>query len=269
MPPKDRMNDTPSVAEQFGGDAARRLEAMYLTPDIVAQRAAVLDRLRLQLGERVLDIGSGPGLLAASMAEQVGARGEIRGVDVSDTMVGLATARCSAFGWAGFQVADATSLPFADGSFDVVACTQVLEYVPAVEAAIAEIRRVLRPGGRALIMDTDWQSCLWASSDDARMRRMLEAWDTHCAQPRLPRLLCGLLGRGGLEVRRVSTLPLINLAWSADTYSHGIAHAIAAFVGKSGLVPALMAEQWLEDFRVLAGTRNRYFFSLDRFMFET
>ena len=263
------MNDTPSVAEQFGGDAARRVEAMYLTPDIVAQRAAVLDRLRLQPGERVLDIGSGPGLLAASMAEQVGARGEVQGIDVSDTMVGLAAGRCTAFGWAGFQVADATDLPFADDSFDVVACTQVLEYVLAVEAAIAEIRRVLRPGGRALIMDTDWESCVWASSDDARMRRMLDAWDAHCAHPRLPRRLSGLLARGGLEVRRVGTLPLINLAWSADTYSHGIAHAIAAFGRRSGLVPALEADQWLGDFGALNQNGNRYFFCLDRLIFET
>ncbi len=263
------MNDTPSVAEQFGGYAARRLEAMYLNPDIVAQRAAVLDRLRLQPGERVLDIGSGPGLLAASMAEQVGAQGEVQGVDVSETMVGLATGRCAAFGWAGFQLADATCLPFADHSFDVVACTQVLEYVPDVEAAIAEIRRVLRPGGRALIMDTDWESCVWASSDDARMRRVLDAWDAHCAHPRLPRRLPGLLARGGLGVCRVGTLPLINLVWSADTYSHGIAHAIAAFTRRSSLIPASEIEQWLGDFGVASENGNRYFFSLDRFIFET
>lgn len=263
------MNNPPSVAEQFGGAAARRLEAMYLTPDIVAQRAAVLERLRLQPGERVLDIGSGPGLLAASVAKQVGEQGEVRGVDVSDTMVGLAAARCAAFGWARFEVADATRLPFTDGSFDVVACTQVLEYVPDVEGAIAEIRRVLRPGGRVLIMDTDWESCVWASSDDARMRRMLDAWDAHCAHPGLPRCLSGLLARGGLAVRRVGTLPLINLAWSADTYSHGMAHAIAAFVRRSALVPPPMADDWLGDFAVLGEAPNRYFFSLDRFIFET
>lgn len=260
---------TPSVAEQFSGDAARRLEAMYLTPDIVAQRAGVLDRLRLQPGERVLDIGSGPGLLAASMAEQVGAGGEIRGVDVSDSMVALATSRCAAFDRTGFDVADATRLPFADAAFDVVVCTQVLEFVPDVAKAIAEIRRVLRPGGRSLVMDTDWESCVWASTDDARMRRVLEAWDAHCAHPRLPRQLCGLLARAGLPIRRVGSLPLINVVWDTDTYSHGIAHSIATFVRKSGLVPGPEVDAWLGDFAALGQVPNRTFFSLDRFIFET
>jgi len=262
-------NPTSSVAEQFSGDAARRLEAMYLTPDIVAQRAGVLDRLRLVPGERVLDIGSGPGLLAASMAEQVGAAGEVRGVDVSDTMVALAKSRCATFAWTGFDVADAKGLPFADGSFDVVVCTQVLEFVPDVTTAIAEIRRVLRPGGRSLVMDTDWESCVWASSDDARMRRMLDAWDAHCAHPRLPRQLCGLLDRAGLPIRRVGSLPLINLAWDPATYSHGIAHSIATFVRKSGLVAGPEVDAWLGEFGVLGQVPNRYFFSLDRFIFET
>ena len=263
------MSDSLSVAEQFGGASARRVEAIYLTPDIVAQRAAVLERLRLMPGERVLDIGSGPGLLVASMAQQVGVAGEVQGVDVSETMVGLARTRCLAFGQVGFGVADATALPFGDARFDVVVCTQVLEYVPEVERALAEIRRVLRPGGRTLIMDTDWESCVWASSDDARMRQVLEAWDAHCAHPRLPRRLRGMIERAGLGSCRVGAVALINLAWNVETYSHGMAHAIAAFAGRIGLVPPAVAGEWLGDLAAAGEIPDRYFFSLDRFIFET
>jgi arsenite methyltransferase len=55
----------------FDDDASRKLEAAYLTPDVVAQRRETLRALALQPGERVLDIGSGPGLLVAEMADVV------------------------------------------------------------------------------------------------------------------------------------------------------------------------------------------------------
>jgi arsenite methyltransferase len=73
----------------FGGAAARKLEAAYLTPDVVEQRRATLQALALRPGERVLDVGSGPGLLAAEMAEVVGLAGHIIGIDVSDAMLAL------------------------------------------------------------------------------------------------------------------------------------------------------------------------------------
>ena len=78
---------------EFNEDAARRVEAAYTTPDIVAQRASVLSMLALEPGEHVLDMGVGPGFLAAEMAAEVGAAGRVCGIDVSDTMLAIAAAR--------------------------------------------------------------------------------------------------------------------------------------------------------------------------------
>jgi cyclopropane fatty-acyl-phospholipid synthase-like methyltransferase len=61
------------AALRFEGDRARALEAIYLTPDVVAQREAVLAALDPLPGERVLDLGCGPGLLAVAIAKRVGA----------------------------------------------------------------------------------------------------------------------------------------------------------------------------------------------------
>lgn len=256
-----------AVAQQFGSDAqARRLEALYLTPDIVRQREVTLARLAARRGERILDVGCGPGLLVERIAANVGAQGEVRGVDLSENMVALARGRCAGSPWVGFEPADATALPFEDDRFDAVACTQVLEYVPDVGRALEELKRVLRPGGRALLIDTDWESCVWASGDDERMRQMLAAWNRHCAHPHLPRALGPMLASKGFRIDSIETVAIVNALFDADTYSGGMMPVIAEFVVRHGGVEESYARAWLDDLLALRN-RGESFFSLDRYLF--
>jgi ubiquinone/menaquinone biosynthesis C-methylase UbiE len=116
--------------------------------------ASVFDAL--QPGERVLDTGSGPGLVA-EMAEVVGQSGRVTGLEVSDSMLALGRRRCADPSFrerVAFVKADAAALPFPDGTFDLAVSTQVYEYVADLKAAFAELHRVLRPGGRALVNAT-------------------------------------------------------------------------------------------------------------------
>jgi SAM-dependent methyltransferase len=185
-----------SPAMPFDEATSRRVEAAYSTPDVAGQRRTVLAALGLKPGEDVLDIGSGPGFLACEMSSEVAPGGSVTGVDPSGSMLSIARARSRPAGSAPaeFRPGEATALPCAAGSFDVVTSTQVYEYVDDVPAALAEAWRVLRPGGRLLVLDTDWDSIVWRSGDDDRMRRVLRAWDGHLADPHLPRRLTGLLG---------------------------------------------------------------------------
>ncbi len=140
---------------RFDEEAARRTEAIYSTPDVVDQRRWTREALALRPAERILDIGSGPGFLTAEMMSEVGPSGQISGIDVSEHMLAMARERCSKRGAAAtvdFQLADATKLPFPDGSFDAVVSTQVYEYFADVDAALGEARRVLRAGGRLLVV---------------------------------------------------------------------------------------------------------------------
>src|SRR5436305_9148174 len=116
---------------QFDEEASRRSEATYMTPDVVEQRRAVRVALALGQGEKVLDIGSGPGLLARELAAEVGALGSVDGIDPSESMLALARRRRPAAGAAEVRcvVGDACALPFADGSFDAAVATLVYEYV--------------------------------------------------------------------------------------------------------------------------------------------
>ena len=246
---------------EFDDETARQVELVYMTPDVVEQRLITRDALGLQPGERVLDVGSGPGFLAAEMAEAVGPGGGVHGVDPSESMLALSARRDTA---AQFQAGGALDLPFEDASFDAAVSTQVLEYVEDVPPALAEARRVLRPGGRLLVLDTDWASIVWHSSDDERMERVLDAWTEHLADPYLPRRLGRLLQDAGFEPPSCAVVPLLNRGYDPDTYSAGLLPIVAAFVSGRRGVSEEEAAAWADD---LAGLSDDYFFSLNRYQF--
>jgi arsenite methyltransferase len=237
---------------QFDEKQAKQVESTYMTPDVVEQRRATRALLALQPGETVLDIGSGPGFLADEMAAEVGSEGAVHGVDPSEAMLAIARRRESAVEYA---IGDAVSLPYADESFDAIVSTQVYEYVPDMPAALAEARRVLRPGGRLLILDTDWDAVVWHSTDRDRMLRVLEKWNDHLADPYLPRRLPALLRDAGFELASTTIIPILNQGSRTDTLSHGVMPLIAEFVGD---------QAWKDD---LLAMGEDYFFSLNRYVF--
>jgi arsenite methyltransferase len=251
----------------FDDEASRRVEATYTTPDVAEQRRAVRTALALKPGERVLDIGSGPGLLACEMAEDVGGTGSVNGVDPSESMLAIARRRATALNAAdrvSFMNGDAVSLPYPDEEFDAAVTTQVYEYLDDVPAALAEASRVLRPSGRLLVLDTDWDSIVWHSTDPERMRRVLAAWDEHLVDPYLPRTLTRLLHEAGFVVTRRAVVPLLNAGYDENMFSAGLIGFITAFVpGRHGLTEA-DAQAWADD---LVELKDDYFFSLNRYVF--
>ena len=250
----------------FDERTSRQVEAVYTTPDVVEQRRLVIEALDLRAGEHVLDIGSGPGFLACEIAAVVGERGSVHGVDPSESMLAIAAHRERAPGSAPveFRPGDAVKLPYPDASFDAAVSTQVYEYVADMPAALAEARRVLRPGGRLLVLDTDWDSVVWHSSDRERMRRVLAAWDEHLADPHLPARLTGLLRDAGFTVRLRTTIPLFNAGFDSDTYSAGLMAVVSTFVpGRNGITEE-EARAWADE---LATQGDDYFFSINRYVF--
>jgi arsenite methyltransferase len=254
------------MTHTFNSDESRRLEAVYLTPDVVAQRAATLAALSLTPGQRVVDVGCGPGLLTTEIADTVGPTGHVTGLDVSQHMLTVARQRCEPIADRITLVhGDATALPLPTASFDAAVSTQTLEYVPDVQAALEELHRVVRPGGRVVILDTDWGSIVWHAANPDRMRTILTAWTQRFADPHLPRTLAPRLRAAGFEVTGPDVLVIVNTEYDDDTYSVSNAEIMASFA-KSHAVPVELVEEWAADLQQL-GRRGEYFFSLNRYLF--
>lgn len=135
---------------QLEGSAAE-IYGEHLVPAIFGPWApVVVEAADLMPGERVLDVACGTGAVARAAAGAVGPTGAVTGVDLNPGMVALARAAGSLPGSCAleYQEADVVDLPFGEGSFDVVTCQLGLQYFPDRPAALAEVRRVLRDGGR-------------------------------------------------------------------------------------------------------------------------
>ena len=125
----------------------------YLVPPMFAPWAdRLLETGKVQEGDRVLDVACGTGIVARHAVSRVRERGSVVGVDINAEM--LAVAEETAAGLqppVEWRQGDATNLPFADETFDVVCCQQAIQFFDNPVTAIREIRRVLVPGGRVAV----------------------------------------------------------------------------------------------------------------------
>ena len=132
----------------------------------VAATDALFDRLAPRPGDRVLELAAGPGSLGAAWSRLVGPTGRVLLSDIAPGMVEVAARRNASLGNVDVAVLDASAIARADDEFDIVACRMGLMFTPDPPAALAEIRRVLAPGGRlgaltwAGIEHNPWMTCV-------------------------------------------------------------------------------------------------------------
>jgi len=136
----DEMGLTPQAAQGY---------EEFFVPAIFAQWPPLMLReIDLQAGEDLLDVGCGTGVLCREALKAVGADGSVTGIDLSESMLGVAAVASPG---ARLHQGDATEIPCADESFDVVTSAFMLMFVPDQMKALAEMWRVLRPGGRLIV----------------------------------------------------------------------------------------------------------------------
>lgn len=251
---------------RYDSKAARDIERSYLTPEIIRQRMQTLEALALRSGESVLDAGCGTGLLVEQMAIAVGDRGQITGVDISLDMLDMADQRCQDLDNVRLQQGSVEALDFEAERFDAVSCTQTLLYVKSVETAIDEMRRVLKPGGRIAILETDWRGLVFNNQDETLTRRIFDAWDKAVESPKLPVKLGPMLRSRNFNAIKIEAIPIINSSSTENNFSSSMLKWFAKNAVKQGAISKQESEQWLQQIQQLA-QQDAYFFCVNRFLF--
>ena len=221
-PDVDQAADTAAMISFL--DTARTL------PGLRIAKAEVVAALRLRAGQRVLDVGSGTGEDALEMARRVAPGGSVVGVEPSDAMRAEAIRRAVVCGLpVVFQAGDAAALPLDDHSVDAARADTVLQHLSDPAAAVGELVRVTRPGGRVAILDFDQGTFMVDHRDRATTAALYAHLIDHAAQGWMGRQLPRLLVDHG--VRDVTVRPqvvLSDLAFLHLLLDHPSAELVAA-----------------------------------------
>lgn len=250
----------------FDEHLAGQLQSIYRARDMVRRRQLARDALGAGPGERIADVGCGPGFYVTELSEQAGPGGQVVGIDASPAMLALAAGRCAGRRNAGLVAADVSALPVRESAFDAALCVQVLEYVPDVAAVLAGLYRALRPGGRLVVWDIDWATVSWHSGDPARMERVLRAWDGHLAHPSLPRTLAPHLRSAGFGQVSVTGHTFAATQAGSGTFAGSVIPLIEQFVAGRDQLSPQDASAWSAEQRQLSAS-GEFFFGCIQFCF--
>lgn len=203
----DQFSGAATMDEARARDLAARLEKRGEARDEVATRAAYLDLLGVEPGQRVLEVGCGTGVVLRDVARRVAPDGRAVGLDPSQHLLHVARELAQQAGLGRLielRTGDARALPFADATFDVALAVTTLSHVPEGERAVPELARVVRPGGRVGVLDRDDDTFFVSHPDRVLTRRVIAAGaDNALVDAWLGRRVPWLLAQAGLEDVRV------------------------------------------------------------------
>ncbi len=231
----------------------QRLEERGETPSQSRLRRRFLRFAGVRSGARVLEVGSGSGIVARDLARTVGPRGEVVGVDPSRTFVVAARRLARRHGLGRriqFRQASGDRLPFRTARFDVTLAMTVLLHVRAPEAIVAEMVRVTASGGLVGLQDQDFGTLALAHPDRRLTARILDGVvERIYPEPLSGRRLPALLSAAGL--RRVRLLADVYQDTTLEPYTQTFLEHRAENAVKLGIVDAATARKWLDGLTAL------------------
>lgn len=223
------------------------LERVAARPDI-REMHELADRLLMaRPGERILEAGCGLGATARDLARATAPDGEVIAVDVSEAMIAAARERHDEGLAVTYDVGDVTALDLPDASVDAVRIERVLQHLVEVDQAIAEIFRVLRPGGRVVVLDPDWGSVAVDMEDPALAETVRAHFLGRAVRPRVGIELRRRLRRAGFA--SVEVLPHVFSYTSLADVAEVLPMFNEALPPEARLVPDGSREEWFAALR--------------------
>ncbi|MFQ6394742.1 methyltransferase domain-containing protein [Nocardia sp. KC 131] len=214
-------------------------------PGIRRLRNWAHEALALQQGEHALDIGSGSGSEVIDFADAVGPTGTAIGVEPDPQLLAAAERRANQAGSpAKFHSGDAYGLPFGADSFDAVLCERVFQHLTAPIRAANEIARVLRPGGRVVVVDSDWGTAIVHPGDRQVVRAVVDTLVSATTNPLSGRRLPGLLTKAGLVVDDVGSHALVQ---DRSVGAGSLVNRISAMAVARGVISEAQRDQLVAD----------------------
>ncbi|MFI1360157.1 methyltransferase domain-containing protein [Streptomyces sp. NPDC020898] len=196
-------------------------------------------------GERVIDVGSGTGSQTLALAAAVAPSGEALGVEANPALREVAEQRAAAAGSpARFLDGDALALPVPDATVDVVWCERVLQHLSEPDKAVGEIARVLRPGGRVALLDSDWGTALLHPGDPEAVAALTAGVLSVAANPYSGRRLAGQLTGAGLVIDDQGSQALIQ---DNTTVAWPLVHMLGDSTVRRGLMTEAQRDRLYAD----------------------
>ena len=239
---------------EFTEQVLLELESQRRSAAAVAKRDRLVDLLQPMPGERVLDIGCGGGAFCRHVAPLIAPGGSVVGIDNAPAAVDIAR-RLSALedhSLLTFTRADGHDLPFADASFDAAVCVSVLGFCQNPEQVLTEARRVLCPGGRFLVVNSDEDTRVYNGHDRELGRRIARAIADRGLDPWLGRRLAPMLTAAGFQLAQEMALVDLEREYAAGTSGYALAHFVRDYLLQTASIPAEDYERWLADLAACA-----------------
>ncbi|MGW1715330.1 methyltransferase domain-containing protein [Streptomyces sp. NPDC002156] len=221
------------------------LDAQDAADGVRRLRAWAQNALAPRPGEHAIDIGSGTGTQTLALAAAVTPSGDALGIEANPVMREVAERRATAAGSpVRFLDGDALALPVPDATVDVVWCERVLQHLSEPDKAVGEIARVLRPGGRVALIDSDWGTALLHPGDPDTVAALTAGVLAMAANPYSGRRLLSQLTDAGLVVDDQGSQALIQ---DSGTVTWPLVRMMAESTVRSGLMTEAQRDRLYAD----------------------
>ena len=237
-------------------------------PDIIEQWRYYLRALAPAANHRILDVGCHNGDAERLLLRDYPHIAKVIGIDLKPTKLDEARATWERDGRPAaieYQVADARQLPFPDSHFDRVLCAETLEYIGDPALALREMRRVLCPGGLALLVHTDYDTQAFNAGDKDLCRRLVAAFSDSGPNGQMGRALYPLCAAAGFTHVQPEVYTLVNTEWRPDRYAYRVAHMMVDWLRLTQRATDADLARWLADLEAQAA-RGAFYYSINRYL---